>query len=126
MGNILIAVLGFLGYSLPVPSLICGWAAWLKSQPRFGSPVWRFVAAFSGLAAASVVGLLAVFVIVVVGGMPESGRKYEFAMKSSGLGFVTSIFALVLSLTGKGPVRLPASLGSFGLAAFWFVAAFLY
>lgn len=126
MGNILIAVLGFSGYVLPVPSLICGWAAWLRSQRRFGSPVWRFVAAFSGLTVASMVGLLTVVVILTVGGMPESGRKYELAMKSSGFGFLTSIFALVLSLTGKGPVRLPASLGSFGLAAFWFVAAFLY
>lgn len=126
MGGVLIAVLGLSGYILPIPSLICGWAAWFKSQPRFGSPVWRFVAAFIGLAVASVVGLFALFVIIRVGGMPESGAKYGIAMKSCGLGFLASMFALVVSLIGKGSVRLPASLGSFGLAAFWLVAALLY
>ena len=126
MGGVLIAVLGLSGYILPVPSLIWGWTAWFKSQRRFDSPVWRFVTAFVGLAVASVVGLFVLFVIIRVGGMPESGTKYEFAMNSCRLGFLASMFALVLSLVGKGSVRLPASLGSFGLAAFWLMAAFLY
>jgi len=60
------------------------------------------------------------------GGMPESGTKYSLAMKGSGLGFLASILALVLSLIGKGPARLPASLASFGLAALWLVAALTY
>lgn len=94
MGSFLIAVLGLSGYILPIPSLIWGWTVWFKSQPRFGSPVWRFVTVFIGLAVASVIGLFVLFVIIRVG--------------------------------GKGSVRLPASLGSFGLAAFWLVAALLY
>jgi hypothetical protein len=126
MGSVLIAILGFSGYLLPAPSLIWGWAAWWKSRPRFGSPAWRYVAVFSALALASLLGLSVLFVIVHVGGMPESEAKYSFAMKSCARGFVASAFALLLSVVGKGPVRLPASLASFGLAAFWLVAAFLY
>ena len=126
MGGVLITVLGLFGYILPAPALIWAWAAWLKSRSHPDSPAWRAVAVFVGLILASVIGLLVVVVIAVVGGMPESGTKYSLAMKSSGLGFLASILALVLSLIGKGPARLPASLASFGLAALWFVAALTY
>ena len=126
MSHILVTTLGLAGYILPIPSLVWGWAAWLKSRPHFGQPVWRYIAVFVGLTVASAVGLLVVIVVARVGGMPESGTRYSFAMKSSALGFVASMFALVLSLIGKGPVRLPSSLGSFGLAALWLVAALMY
>ena len=126
MNNIFIAVLAFLGYLLPVPSLIWGWAAWWKSQPHFGSPLWRYVAVSSSITLASVVGLSVLFVISHVSGMPESGTRYSFAMKSSAWGILASTVSLLLSLIGKGPVRLPSSLASLGLAAFWFLAAFLY
>lgn len=126
MGGVLITVLGLFGYILPGPALIWAWAAWLKSRSHPGSPAWRTVAVFVGLILASVIGVLVVVVIAVVGGMPESGTKYSLAMKSAGLGFLASILALVLSLIGKGPARLPASLASFGLAALWFVAAMTY
>jgi hypothetical protein len=126
MNSVVIAILGFSGYLLPVPSLIWGWAAWWKSRPRFGSPTWRYVAVISALTIASVVGLSVLFVIFHVSGMPESETRYSFAMKSSARGFVASTIALLLSLLGKGPVRLPSSLASFGLAALWIVAALLY
>jgi hypothetical protein len=126
MNSIIIAVLGFSGYLLPVPSLVWGWAAWWKSRPRFGSPMWRYVVVILALTIASVVGLSVLFVISHVSGMPENEMKYSFAMKSSARGFVASAIALLLSLIGKGPVRLPSSLASFGLAAFWMVAALLY
>ena len=125
MGGILITGLGLVGYILPVPSLIWGWVAWFKSQQRSGSP-WRFVAALIGLGVASVIGLFVLVVIVWIGGMPESGPKYEYAMKSCGVGLLASTLALVLSLVGKGPVRLPSLLSSIGLAAFWLVAALTY
>lgn len=65
------------------------------------------------------------FVIVRANSLSED-FKYSFAVSSAGHRFKASIVAPVLSLIGNGPVRLPASLASFGLAAFWFVAAFLY
>lgn len=74
---------------------------------------------------ASLVGLSALFVIVYSGNVRVEAR-YEFATKSCGRGIVASVIALLLSLIGKGPMRLPASLGSLGLAAFWLVAAILY
>jgi hypothetical protein len=126
MGGILVTVLGLFGYILPAPTLLWAWAAWLKSRSRPDSPTWRAVAVFAGLILASIIGVFVVIVVAVVGGMPESGTKYSLAMKSSGLGFLASILALVLSLIGKGPARLPGSLASFGLAALWFVAAFTY
>ena len=126
MAGVLIAILGFSGYVLPAPSLIWGWVVWWKMRPRLNSPKWRYFVAFIGLALASAVGLSVLFVIGHVTGMPEGEARYTFAMKSSARGFVTSVFALLLSLIGKGPVRLPAAIGSFGLAAFWFLAAFLY
>lgn len=125
MGTVIIWVLGLSGYLLPLPSLIWGWVVWSKSRPRFNSPKWRYVAAFAGLVLASLVGLSASFVIVYSGNVRVEAR-YEFAMKSCGRGIVASVIALLLSLIGKGPMRLPASLGSLGLAAFWVVAAILY
>ena len=125
MGTVIIWVLGLSGYLLPLPSLIWGWVVWSKSQPRFNSPKWRYVVAFAGLVLASLVGLSALFVIVYSGNVRVEVR-YEFAMKSCGRGIVASVIALLLSLIGKGPMRLPASLGSLGLAAFWLVAAILY
>jgi hypothetical protein len=126
MGGILITVLGLSGYILPGPALIWAWAAWLKSRSNPDSPAWRTVSVFVGLILASVIGLVVVLVVAVVGGMPESGTKYSLAMKSCGFGFLASILALVLTLIGKGPARLPASLACFGLAALWLVAALLY
>ena len=125
MGTIIIWVLGLSGYILPLPSLICGWVAWSKSRPRLNSPKWRYVAALAGLMIASLVALSALFLITYLSHVCVEAQ-YEFAMKSCARGIVASAFALLLSLIGKGPVRLPASLGSFGLAAFWFVGAFLY
>lgn len=125
MGSVIIWVFGLSGYILPLPSLIWGWRAWLKSRPRFNSPKWRYVAAFAGLVIASLVVLSALFVIVYLS-IPRVEASYDFAMTSCARGFAASAFALLLSLIGKGPVRLPASIGSFGLAAFWFVGAFLY
>ena len=108
MNSIFIAVLPILGYLLPVPLLIWGWAAWWQSRPHFGSPLWRYVAVFSSITLASVVGLSVLFVIIShVSGMPESGTRYSFAMKSSAWGIVASTVSLLLSLIGKGPVRLP-------------------
>ena len=126
MGSILITVLGLSGYILPAPTLIWAWVAWLKSRSNADSSAWRTVSVFVGLILASVIGLAVVLVIAVVGGMPESGTKYSLAMKSSGFGFLASILALVLTLIGKGPARLPASLACFGLALLWLVAALLY
>jgi hypothetical protein len=126
MGSVVIAVLGISGYVLPVPSLIWGWVAWWKSRPRLNSLTWRYVVAFLGLGVASAVGLSVLLVTAHVNGMPESQARYSFAMKSSARGFTASVCALLLSLLGKGPVRLPAALGSFGLAALWLVAALCY
>lgn len=126
MGGILITVLGLCGYILPAPALLWAWAAWLKSRSHPESPAWRTVAVLVGLILASVIGVVVVLVVAVVGGMHESGTKYSLAMKSSGLGFLASILALVLSSIGKGPARLPASLASIGLAALWLVAALTY
>ena len=126
MSSIIITILGFLGFLLPVPALIWGWAAWWRSRPRFGAPKWRYVAVILALTIASVVGLSVLFVISRVNGMPESETRYSFAMGSSALGFVASAIALLLSLIGKGPARLPSSLGSLGLAALWIVSALLY
>jgi hypothetical protein len=126
MGGIFITLLGLTGYMLPAPASIWAWAVWLKSRSHRDAPRWRAVAVLVGLILASVIGLVVVLVIAVVGGMAESGTKYSLAMKSSGFGFLASIVALVLSLIGKGPARLPASLASLGLAALWFVAALTY
>lgn len=109
MGTVIIGVLVLLGYILPLPSLICGWVAWWKSRPRLNSPKWRYVAAFASLVIASLVVLSALFVIVHLSN-PYLEGHYEFAMKSCRRGFVASVFALLLSLIGKGPLRLPTSL----------------
>jgi hypothetical protein len=78
-----------------------------------------------GLTLASAIGLSVFFVMSHANDLPE-GPKYLFAMASSRLGLKASAIALVLSLVGKGPARLPASLASLGLAAFWVIAAITY
>jgi hypothetical protein len=84
------------------------------------------VAVFSGLALASTIGLSVLFLAFHVNGLPEGPTKYNFALVSGRFGFTASILALVLSLTGKGPVRLPASMASLGLAAFWVTEVITY
>ena len=119
-------LIGLAGYILPIPSLIWGWVRWVSSKPRFAPPAWRRVATFSALSLASIIGLSVLFVVSHANGLGEGPAKYSFAMKASVLGFAASAGALVLSLAGKGPARLPASLASLGLAAFWFFAAMVY
>jgi len=121
MGGVLIALIGLAGYVLPAPSLIWGWVRWCNTKPRFAPDRWRRISAFGGLILASCVGL---FVLFVIGNAIDLSA--DSAMSSAERGFKASLVALVVSLVGNGPVRLPASLASFGLAAFWFIAAFLY
>jgi hypothetical protein len=114
------------GYLLPIPSLIWGWVRCLGSKPRLAPPAWRYAVAFLGLALASAIGLSVLFVAAHANGLPEGSVKYSFALSSSRFGFAASALALVLSLAGKGPVRLPASLASVGLAALWVIAVITY
>jgi hypothetical protein len=111
--RILLALIGFAGYVLPIPCLIWGWVRWLSSKPHFAAPTWRSILAFSGLALSSVVGLSVFLVVAQANGMPEGTTKYSFALASSRVGFTTSVLSLLLALVGKGPVRLPAALASF-------------
>jgi hypothetical protein len=120
-----IALIGFAGYILPIPSLIWGWTQWWSTNPRFAPDKWRRITVFAGLILASFVGLSVLFVMAYANGLPE-GPKYEFAMASGRHGFAASILALVLSLLGRGPVRLPSSLASSGLAALWLIASITY
>ena len=58
--------------------------------------------------------------------LPEGAAKYSFAVASYRFGFAAFTLALVVSLVGKGPVRLPAALASFGLASLWVIAFVSY
>jgi hypothetical protein len=120
-----VTLIGLAGYLLPIPSLTWGWVQWSISKPRFAHPAWRRIAVLLGLSLATAVGLSVFFVLSHANDLPE-GPKYLFAMASSRLGLKVSAIALVLSLVGIGPVRLPASLASLGLAAFWVIAAITY
>ena len=113
----IIALIGFAGYILPVPSLTWAWVRWLKPQPRFSD--WRKISVFSGLVLASLVGFL---VLVVMDKNARNSGPPDLSFVP--FGFIGSILALILSLIGNGPVRLPTSLASFGLAALWFIRAF--
>ena len=124
--GIFVTLIGVAGYILPVPSLIWGWVQWWNSKPRFVRPVWRRITVLLGLTLASVIGLSVLFVMSHANDLPEGPTKYSFAIASSRLGFKASAIALVLSLAGKGPARLPASLASLGLAALWVIAAITY
>jgi hypothetical protein len=126
MGDMLVTLIGLVGYLLPAPSLIWGWMRFWNSKPRFGLPVWRHIAAFVALIIASVVGLSVFFVASRANGFPEGPTKYSFAMAASRLGFEVSVLTFLLSLVGKGPARLPTSLAAIGLAALWIIAAFSY
>jgi len=120
----IVTLIGLAGYILPIPSLIWGWAEWWNVRPRFSS--WRQTAVFAGLILSSVIGLFVLFVISHANGLPEGPTKYAFAMASGRSGFAVSVFALLLSLSGKGRVRLPASLAAAGLAALWIIASITY
>lgn len=113
----IITLIGFAGYILPIPSLIWACYEWLKTQPRFSD--WKKISVFSGLVLASLVGFL---VLVVMDTNARNSGPPDLSLVP--FGFVGSILALILSLTGNGPVRLPASLASVGLAALWFIGAF--
>jgi len=109
------------GYLLPIPSLIWGWVRWLGTKPRFQPRAWRYAVAFLGLALASAIGLSVLLAASHANGLPEGPTKYSFALASGRFGFAASTLALALSLAGKGPLRLPASLASLGLAALWVI-----
>jgi len=113
----IIVIIEFEGYVLPVPSLIWAWVRWLKPQPRFSD--WRKISVFSGLVLASFIGFL---VLVAMDKNARNSGPPDLSLVP--FGFVGSILALILSLLGNGPVRLPSSLASFGLAALWFIGAF--
>jgi hypothetical protein len=125
MHRVILTILGLSAFFLPLPSLIWGWSVWLVSRPRLKSPLWRYVTAFLSLAFVSASGLWFVIAIAYMDGLPEN-EKLHWYTTSSVPGFFASIFALLLALTGKGPVRLPSALGSFGFAALWFVVAISY
>ena len=117
--------IGLAGYLLPIPSLIWAWVRWLKSEPRFVTPAWRSVLAFSGLILVSAIGLFVVLVFFYANSLPEPA-KYALAVTSSRFGFLASALALLLSLVGKGPVCAPVALASFGLGSFWVIALAMY
>ncbi len=121
MGELLIALVGQAGYTLPVSCIIWGWLNFAQAKPRFSPPVWQSIAAFSGLAIASVVGLFALFV-VFYGSRVSEAMHETFVLASCRAGFWLSAIAFLLSLLGKRPVRLPAALASVGLVAFWVIA----
>lgn len=118
--------IGLAGYLVPIPSLIWAWVRWFKSKPRFVSPGWRSVLAFSGLILVSAIGLFVVLGLFYANSLPEGAGKYSFAVASSRFGFLASAFALLLSLVGKGRVCAPVALASFGLGSFWVIALATY
>ena len=118
--------IGLAGYLLPIPSLIWAWVRWVKSTPRFASPRWRTVLAFSDLILVSAIALSVLAVAFHSNRLPEGDAKYAFAVASSRLGFWTSVSALILSPVGKGPVCAPVALASVGLAALWVIGLVMY
>ena len=118
--------IGLAGYLLPIPSLIWAWVRWWNSKPRFASPKWRGILAFSDLILVSAIGLSVLLVVFHANSMPEGDAKYAFAVGSSRSGFWASAAALMLSLAGKGPVCAPVALASFGLAALWVIGLITY
>jgi len=124
--GIFVTLIGAAGYILPIPSLIWGWLRWWTSKPRFEPDKWRRIAVFLALTLASIIGLSVLFVASHLNDLPEGSTKYSFAAAASRIGFKTSAVALVLSMIGKGPVRLPAALASVGLAALWIIAIVMY
>lgn len=93
LGVIMLIIVGFAGYILPVPCLIWAWIRWWKTRPHFAPDEWRRVGTFAGLILATLVGL---FVRFVIG---ENARKRDIPL--AGVGLMASMFALALSLMGK-------------------------
>jgi len=116
-----IVLIGLFGYVVPVPALIWGWVRWLRSKSRFTSPVWRNMAAFCALILASAVGLPLFLAALYAHDLRESPTRYSLEIASHMFGVAATMLALILSLAGKGPARLPATLASLGFAAFWAV-----
>lgn len=126
MGELLIAVLGLVGYVVPAPALIWGWWRWGTSSPRFGSPTWRTSLSFAGLLVATVVGIGVLVCIAQVNRLPEGDLKYATALRWARSGFFTAGFGLITSLVGKGPARLPGCLASVGLMSLWLISVITY
>ena len=119
-------LIGLAGYLLPIPTVIWAWVRWWNSKPRFGPPAWRSILAFSALILVSAIGLSVLLVAVHANSLPEGDAKYSFALASCRLGFFASVLALMLSLVGKGRVRLPVTLASLGLGCLWIIAFAMY
>jgi len=123
MGDLLIGILGLVVYAVLAPALIWGWWRWSTSSPRFGPPKWRTAVGFCGLLIASIVGVVVLIcsIHVNVNGLPRLYLTGVTAIKWAKGGFFTAGLALVMSLFGKGPVRLPACLASVGLMVLWMI-----
>lgn len=117
--DLLMEILGVVSYTIPAPALMWGWWRWLMSSPRFGPPKWRTAAAFCGLLIASIVGVAVLICSVHVNERPRVYLTDAAVIKwGNGDLFMTGL-ALVASLVGKGPARLPACLASVGLTLLW-------
>ena len=119
-------LIGLAGYLLPLPALIWAWVRWRNSNPRFVSPLWRSIVAFSALILVSTIGLSVFVVAFRANTLPEGDAKYSFFLASCRFGFLTSALALLLSLIGKGRVCLPVALASLGLGCLWIIAIAMY
>jgi hypothetical protein len=121
LNRMLMILLYGVGYVLPAPCLVWGWLRFAKSRPRFSAPVWRRIAALSGLVVASVDGLSAVYVFIHLRTITNFFGAFGFGLDALYFGLASSALAVILSLLGKGPARLPALLASLCLVAYWFM-----
>lgn len=120
--NVFFILMSFAGYILPVPALIWAWVRWWKVRPRFTPDRWRRISTFGGLILASLVALFMLFAMYAMARW--SGLPANAFVVLAAIGLVGSVFALMFSLMGEGPARVPAILASVGLATLWFIGPF--
>jgi hypothetical protein len=96
---------------IPAPSIAIGWVQFIRAKNRFDAPRWRGIAGFSSLILASLIGI---FFLAVSFLMPDGIDSVR------GPGIWASFCCVVLSLAGRGPLRLPVSTASVALACLWF------
>lgn len=102
---------------------ILAWKKWQETDPKFGSPRWRKIIAFTGLCSVTAQGLL--FVTMDVYGRHIGGWSHNYRLFNiwGRVDFYLFVIAVLAALLGNGRSRLWVFLSSLAISGVWFMIA---
>ena len=102
---------------------ILSWKKWREGYPKFESPRWRSIIAFTGLCSVSVQGLL--FITMDAYGRHIDGWSHNYGLFNiwGRVDFYLFVVVLFAALFGKGRFRPWMFFSSLAISGIWFMIA---